>query len=137
MIVFDFDGTLSDCTHRVPLVPDWDAFYEACDKDEPIRPVIEVYSQLHHAGHRVEIWTGRRESTRDKTLGWLENFLIPAPHRLLMRADGDHREDVKIKKEWLDAARVKPAMVFEDRRSVVDMYREHGIIVFQVAPGEF
>jgi hypothetical protein len=54
-----------------------------------------------------------------------------------MRDEGDHRPDIILKKEWLDACDVKPSLVFEDRASVVSMWRENGIRCCQVAPGDF
>lgn len=135
-IVFDLDGTLADCSHRVPLLPNWDAFYSACDEDSPISPIISVYRELCKT-HLVEIWTGRRDSEEDKTLAWFEKHDIPLPSGYRMRPDGDHRPDKKLKSQWLNEAHCLPSLVFEDRSSVVNMYRDRGIQVCQVAPGDF
>jgi phosphoglycolate phosphatase-like HAD superfamily hydrolase len=94
MIIFDLDGTLADCEHRRHFVqkhshpdctcsdglndpncpriyidwkPDWKAFYEACDEDELIYPTINVFQKCA-VTHQIEVWSGRCESVRDKTL---------------------------------------------------------------------
>lgn len=136
-VVFDMDGTLSDPSHRVHHLEkkDWDAFYEACAGDTPILPMIETLRAHQFAGHTVQIWTGRRESTRQKTLDWLGQFEIDSVE-IFMRADGDFRHDTEIKGEWLREVG-KPDLVYEDRNSMVDFYRSQNIICLQVAPGDF
>jgi len=135
-IIFDLDGTLADCTHRVPMLPNWDAFYEACDKDEPIDTIAHLYRELEY--HDLHIWSGRRESERYKTYQWFKKHELRIPgDQFLMRPDNDHRPDTVLKGEWLDNADFVPDLVFEDRSSVVRMYRDRGIQVCQVAPGNF
>ena len=93
----------------------------------------------------VAIWTGRIESVRDKTLGWLKHHGIYYRQHfqeLKMRPDHDRRRDYQIKNEWLCDAQDryglgKPDLVFEDRQRVVDMYRSHGITCCQVDYGDF
>jgi FMN phosphatase YigB (HAD superfamily) len=137
-IIFDLDGTLADCTHRVPLIPDWDAFFAACDKDEPIWSIIEVYNALlDHGAWDIQIWSGRRDSAREKTLHWIERYHIHSPDALKMRPAGDDRPDAELKSQWLDEAGFVPVLIFEDRASVVRMFRDRGIRVAQVAPGVF
>lgn len=139
-VVFDLDGTLALTEHRNHFLErekkDWRGFYGACDKDEPCRPIIRVLDALACTGARVEIWSGRSSEVRAKTCGWLdENGIGYIPLR--MREEGDHRPDTVLKKEWLDACDQKPTLVFEDRATVVAMWRENGIRCCQVAPGEF
>ena len=59
-----------------------------------------------------------------------------------MRSAGDRRHDHIIKREWLHKFREENPKkvikgVFEDRSQVVDMWREEGLICYQVAPGDF
>ena len=157
-IVFDLDGTLADGKHRehhlAKSPKDWDAYFEACDGDTPIRHVVQVFLALTGDGHYVEVWSGRSEgkddSLRHKTLKWLLDECgilgtLEGPHgrgfaRLLMRSHGDRRPDVELKREWLNDARATdcaPDLVFDDRDSVVAMWRAEGIPCFQVAPGDF
>jgi hypothetical protein len=59
---------------------------------------------------------------------------------LFLRADDDFRSDDVFKKDVLDElinSGVKPDLVFDDRNSVVEMWRREGIPCFQVAEGDF
>ena len=139
-IVFDLDGTIADCTHRVHLLPDWDAFYSACFEDIPIGPIVALYKELSESFlYDIHIWTGRRQMEEDKTWMWFDEHRIPIPDRdhWKMRSDGDHRPDTVLKAQWLATVDFVPVLVFEDRTSVVQMYRDKGIQVCQVAPGDF
>lgn len=137
-VVFDLDGTLALTDHRVHFLTgekkDWRGFYAACDKDEPCRPLIDVARALMVLGHRVEIWSGRSDEVADKTREWLcANGL--AALNIRMRAEGDHQPDTTLKASWLQHG--KPDLIFEDRASVVEMWRSHGIVCAQVATGDF
>lgn len=169
MIVFDLDGTLADCEHRrhfvdpikagltwggvegdyegnwtknglsVKFTPDWKAFYEACDKDIPIEPTIHIYTQLM-ASHEIQIWSGRLELEREKTIDWLHKHLdldfysdkcCPV---LKMRPIGNSEPDDQLKEMWLLDANILDGktidFVFDDRPKVVRMWRRRGIFVF-------
>ena len=138
-VVFDMDGTLTDPRHRVHYLTqdkkDWDSFYDACDGDAPKHGVISAMQAHIAAGNTVAIWTGRRESTRKKTVDWLSRHGIEGVP-VLMREDGDRRHDVTVKGEWL-RKHGRPDLVYEDRNSMVDFYRSEGITCAQVAPGDF
>ena len=57
-----------------------------------------------------------------------------------MRSTKDNRPDDIVKKELLDKMREEgynPILVFDDRDSVVKMWRENGIPTFQVNYGDF
>ena len=145
-IVFDLDGTLALNEHRQHFVQrppgekkDWDAFFEACDKDEPNKPIVDTLKAFRHAGHRVEIWSGRSAQVIVKTQVWLSRFGLHT-FGFRCRPEGDHTPDTELKARWLEeaiAADRKPDLVFEDRASVVAMWRANGIPCCQVAPGDF
>jgi phosphoglycolate phosphatase-like HAD superfamily hydrolase len=141
----DIDGTLANLEHRLHFIEkkpaDWDGFFDACDGDAPIPEVIDTINLLHHAGATILLVSGRSDAIRDKTLDWLDKYLN-GWHGLYMRKAGDHRPDNIVKGELLNALSVdwdvaKIRGVFEDRKQVVDMYRERGLRVFQVAEGNF
>lgn len=138
-VVFDLDGTLANAEHRVHHltgeVKDWRAFYAECDKDEPVVPIVETLKAFVAAGHEIEIWTGRSDEVAAPTIDWLVRHV--GFIRLQMRKEGDHQPDTTLKASWLEQASVKPDLVFEDRASVVEMWRSHGIVCAQVAPGQF
>lgn len=147
--IFDLDGTLANIDHRVPILRDteledgtrWQHFYEACPSDTLIQPVATLFNAL--SGYRTWIWTGRGEEVRGLTCDWLYNKGLYEEYNtaLRMRATGDHRTDAMIKEEWLlslsEDDRRDLVCVFDDRDSVVDMWRSHGITCMQVASGAF
>jgi len=58
-----------------------------------------------------------------------------------MRQSRDHQPDVKLKRQWLHELnpvdRARLVAVFDDRASVVGMWRSEGVACFQVAEGNF
>lgn len=141
-------------TEKADFKPDWKAFYEACDKDEPIESTLEVFKLLA-AENEVQIWSGRCESVRFKTELWLWDHAgcgfdstLTYPQILKMRPIGDSTPDDVLKEKWLDEIieeNKKKCLlrwddhtkccseieyVFDDRPKVVRMYRRRGIFVF-------
>lgn len=153
LYIFDLDGTLANIEHRLYFIEngrnDWRSFYRACGSDEPIPAAITTLQCLQRSRAEIWIWTGRSDEVRRDTEEWLvqngiwRSRLNPfrAPEALLMRRAGDHRPDVEVKREWLSMLEPpehrRLTAVFEDRKSVVQMWRATGVPCFQVAPGEF
>ena len=153
LYIFDLDGTLALVEHRLHYIQghkkDWPAFFAACIDDPPVQSAITTLHCLRRGGGEIWVWTGRSDEVRSETLSWLVRHSIfhpywnpfEAPEQLLMCQAGDHRSDVSIKREWL--ARLDPpelvrlTAVFEDRASVVQMWRDMGVPCFQAASGEF
>lgn len=154
LYIFDLDGTLALIEHRRHFVEngnkDWPAFFAACVDDKPNLPVINTLKQLRKAGAEIWIWSGRSDEVLPQTKDWLRQhdcmpFLWPtsfrAPETLRMRKAGDYQPDTKLKASWL--AEIEPpefarlTAVFDDRKSVVDMWRAAGVACFQVAEGNF
>ena len=149
MIIVDLDGTIADCSHRLHLIQgekkDWNAFYKACKDDKPIERVLSIVNTLEEY-HDLVFITGRSEICREETYEWLDKNSYMTCSELLMRKEGDFRPDTEVKKELLDEYLNKNnmncdydsvEMVFEDRSSVVKMWRELGLTVCQVAEGDF
>jgi len=148
IIVVDLDGTLTNASYRAkqylqPGHEDWDAFYMSCGADTPIKPVIEIITDLS-AHYDIVFCTGRRESCETATREWLDRHAPALAHwPILFRKDGDHRHDVEVKPELLDNYikacdhRTVVRAVFEDRDSMVAKWRELGYTCFQPAPGNF
>ena len=141
-VVFDLDGTLALNEHRQHFVErevgkkDWRAFFAACDKDGLFWQVARILQVLDATGNRVEIWSGRSSEVIEKTRAWLGTHgLGHVPFR--GRAEGDHTPDHELKKAWLDESSQKPDLIFDDRSSVVAMWRANGIACAQVADGNF
>lgn len=167
MIIFDLDGTLADCEHRRHFVdssmpsptkkeaqeflkngckwkPNWKEFYEACDKDKPIEPTIEILDGIYQNTVRfwedVQIWSGREESVRGKTIKWLEENILwddmGSKITLKMRPIGDSIPDDVLKEKWLDEALAqskKIDFVFDSDPKCIKMWNRRGVFVFNCA----
>ena len=141
--IFDFDGTIAQVEHRRHLLDtrQWDAFFEACDQDEPFAETIAILKDLLAAGHHVEVWSGRSQSVEEKSRRWLEDQGLPGGILEKMRPIDDYTPDEKLKRQWLHERRAAgmpdPRAVFDDRQKVVDMWRAEGLICYQVNAGDF
>jgi len=135
--IFDIDGVLADCTHRLHFIdrptPDWESFFSAVDGDTPIHHNLKLMRALSDAGIYIALLTGRNERTRTLTNAWFAEAqckLGEGYDDLLMRFAGDYRPDYVIKREMLNELRAKGLnvfMAFDDRQIVVDMFTEEGV----------
>lgn len=179
MIIFNLDGTLADCEHRrhwvdpsndrEPLAfvdgkwwhvdenhqpckkwhPRWDKFEQACDCDTPIVPTIQIMTELLRSGRKIQVWSGRSESVREKTEQWLVKYTILSSkyyYELKMRPIGDSTPDDVLKESWLNEhcadlieyhfkglpypVKHDIDFVFDDHPKVVRMWHRRGIFVF-------
>lgn len=122
----------------------WPAFFRACVYDTPNKPVIQLMNDLIHGDNSVWIWSGRSDEVRADTINWLytwTSYRAGDGLSFMMRREGDHQPDDKLKLEWyrqmtgLDKNRL--VMIFDDRDRMVQMWRDNGIACLQVAPGNF
>ncbi|ARV71435.1 hypothetical protein [Vibrio campbellii] len=146
-VIVDLDGTLALNKHRSHFIdkssgrkPDWVAYFEACDKDLPNHPVIEAVNALKAQGNRVHIFSARGDIVRDKTVNWLSLHGVQYDD-LTMREMDTYTADEILKRFWLldlyPNYKNDILCVFDDRDKVVKMWRELGLICFQVAEGNF
>jgi phosphoglycolate phosphatase-like HAD superfamily hydrolase len=146
-VIFDLDGTLAiiDKRRAVAAKPDgkihWGKFFDPqnIQLDEPNVPVIEAFKAMKTAGYRVGIFSGRDAISRTETEQWLADNGIQ-PDFLRMRPQRSFTKDDILKKQWLDEEMEMGHQImctFDDRDKVVKMWRDNGIICFQVAPGDF
>ena len=147
IVIVDIDGTISKVGDRLKYLqhdkPDWDSFYDACFDDEPILPIIDLVYSLYLNQFQLVFCTGRRDSVRDQTINWFNKYFEPEIakySKLLMRKSHDFRHDTEVKPELLKNANINLediAFVLEDRNSMVQKWRELGLICLQVADGDF
>lgn len=133
-IMVDIDGTTALMSGRSPF--DETRVHE----DKPNRAVVAAVQAMHAAGHEVIFCSGRTEGCREATEKWLAEHLKVPYIGLYMRPVGDTRKDSIVKRELFDRHIRKfwdVIAVLDDRTQVVDAWREIGLTVFQVAPGDF
>lgn len=146
-IIIDLDGTICDIRQRLHYISDgiseWDKFYLACDKDEPIKPTILVVQSIYKRNPHIKpiIITGRSDIAKSATIAWLNKNKVPF-YGIYMRKQGDFTEDHILKKRLLrefiadynqisNHSGVSILFALEDRQSCVDMWKEEGIPVLQ------
>jgi FMN phosphatase YigB (HAD superfamily) len=146
IVIFDLDGTIALIDHRRHFVEgkgskatdeEWRCFFAACVDDKPNEPVIKTLHALRAQGYYIVILSGRSDEVAMETRTWLKDHDVPYDE-LHMRPAGNYEPDEKWKARFL--RRFDPATilcVFDDRQKVVDMWRRHGLVCFQVAPGDF
>ena len=154
IVIFDLDGTLAIIDKRrikagktadgkETKKMNWDVFHDASNisLDEPNTPVIKMAQLFAHNGFTIIIFSGRSDRTEHTTRSWLTRNGVPFD-KLVMRPHKTMNfvPDEILKKHMLDNAPFHIDDVFlvvDDRQKVVDMWRDLGLTVFQVAPGDF
>ncbi len=158
IVIADLDGTLADLTHRLHHVKgekkNWHAFHAECVNDTPIADVIEIVLELITApdvDRELYVLSGRNATVRKETTQWLEKHVTRHiawggyndldedggfyPPHLIMRKKRDFRPDTEVKLEMMRYLGFTPddvLCIFDDRQSVVDMWRANGYRCLQV-----
>lgn len=152
--VFDIDGTVADCTHRLDLIDkrihprakdrDYNRFFEELSHDAPIEYMVSLCRTLIAASYELENYgsvvflTGRPERTREATVDWLNEHNLTctmsddpdrdAVDNLIMRDDGDNRPSEICKRDlisdYFTRDELNRAIFFEDSPANIEMMRE-------------
>lgn len=134
-IICDLDGTLSIMGDRSP----YDG--KECSVDIVNRPVRNLLKKYRSDGYRIILVSGRNSDRGGAaaTEKWLRengvNFDV-----FWMREPGDTRRDAVIKRElYQDVIKDQYMVEFvlDDRQQTVDMWRDQGLVCFQVDKGNF
>ena len=147
-VIFDLDGTLALIDKRRDLSMvndkrDWDVFFDPnnIQLDDPNIPVITMAQLLHSQGYKIVILSGRSAITQDATIDWLNQHNVPYDDLHMRPTDrkSHFMPDNMLKQNWLFTTLRNDDIfaVFDDRQQVVDMWRDNGLTVFQVADGDF
>lgn len=144
-LLWDLDGTLANCdefVHHLRTDPkNWDKWNEHILHHTPYWDMVHLFEMYHACGHVNFIITARMENVRRDTEAWLNIVGIQDKHEgLFMRGMTDYRPDYEVKLDVLNTLRsqgIEPDIAFEDRGSVVQMYRENGLRCFQVSDGNY
>lgn len=150
-VIFDLDGTLALIDARRKISErgngkiNWGKFFDPknIELDLPNWPVIEMFDAMKSRGHKVVIFSGRSDATREATESWLDLYGIQ-PDMLVMRDSSNEKTlfmpDDQLKLGWLNEHfpnKEQILCVFDDRDKVVKMWRDNGISCFQVNYGNF
>ena len=149
LVIFDIDGVLMDSQARAQfwVDGDYEKYLNATATDKPIKQGLEVCRMfLRNHQFSVVFVTGRGDtpSHRKATLKDLEHYLgIPLDtSQLLMRAwpipEEEKYNDAVVKPKLITDAGYSLEdifMVFEDRPSIVNMWRERGTVCYQTEKG--
>ena len=118
------------------------------DGDRPIPEMVELLQMLGNDNrNRLIFCSGRGEQNRSITEKQIRQLLSARSDNenlnrinLYLRGHADFRDDSVVKSDLYDqmlADGFKPAIVFEDRASVVKMWRTLGLRCLQVAEANF
>jgi phosphoglycolate phosphatase-like HAD superfamily hydrolase len=142
-VIFDMDGTLSDCRHRLhwikgPGEKNWQKFFQGSKDDKPQHPVVRLAIQLAQ-NNAIIIASGRPESLRRVTEAWLKKYKVPY-ERIYLRDSEDRRPDGVVKMEMLDGIEADgfvPWLAIDDRDQAVEAWRQAGLFCLQCASGHY
>ena len=136
----------------------WNEFFNPAHIafDEPNEPVIKLAQMFRDWGYKILIFSGRNDRMWERTVEWLEwndvpyDLLVMRPDKFKDEswpvADGNpatpamrFMPDDILKKKMLDTFVNKDNVfcVFDDRKKVVDMWRQEGITCFEVDEAHF
>jgi phosphoglycolate phosphatase-like HAD superfamily hydrolase len=143
-IIFDVDGTIADVEHRRHFVSqkpaDWKSFRNSTVFDTPVQWVCDIAKRFIAQGDNVAFFSARNESERSITEKQISEWIGEGHQGLFLRPDGDFRRDDEFKSDLADKFEEvggKIDIVFDDRNQVVEMWRQRGTTVVQVADGDF
>jgi len=135
-VIFDVDGTLADCSHRLHFVQrpkkDWERFFAACAEDLPRQQIVRLAQELAK-NNAILIASGRPERLRKVTEAWLVQYDVPY-EKIYLRGDADRRADGTVKSEMLKLMRnhgFEPWLVIDDRETAVEGWRSLGLMCLQ------
>ena len=133
-VVVDIDGTICTRCDRDPFD------LTRVGGDLPIIDTLRVVQGMEHQ-YAIVYLTARGEESREETSRWLDKHDLSSWFRpLFMRARGDRRDDEVIKREIYEE-QIKPhynvKIALDDNPHVIKMWRDLGVLGWQVADGTF
>lgn len=142
IVVCDIDGTVAEISHRLQYAKgdtkDWKKFFSLLSADTPRTEVYEAARKLAEESSALFVFVSARpEDYRLETEQWLRDNGM-AYDNLIMRRKGDKRQDTDVKSDIYNRylKQYEIVRVFDDRPSVIRMWREKGLEVEDVGSGE-
>lgn len=143
VMIVDLDWTLfnSDERHKVCRKEDGKLDYsryfsdEMLSLDKPVKQLADIINNLKHI-YKVVVVSGRSNICEDKTLS-----MLPIEYdAVFMRNYFDYRDDSIVKQDILNLIKpfidINNTIVFDDRKRVIDMWRENWLYVFNCCQKE-
>jgi phosphoserine phosphatase len=137
-VIFDMDGTLANVSSIRHLVKpnserhwkDFHAFHRESVNVPAHAHVVNHAQTAHMLGHDVVIVTARSQMWARHTAMWLALNGVPSS-AMFMRANGDHRADVLVKADILEAISHTWDVVHavDDNPSIIALWQSKGIPV--------
>lgn len=141
VVICDLDGTLCDIRHRLHFVKgedkDWKSFFDGVSEDKVREDVKSQVAELcANENAKVIFVSARPEDYREETEKWL-SYKYHHGCTLIMRNSGDRRPDTEVKEEIYEKylKNLNIIRVFDDRPSVIKMWRDKGLEVEDVGEG--
>lgn len=143
-IIFDVDGTIADVEHRRHFVSqqpaDWKSFRNSTVFDTPVQWVCDIAKRFIAQGEEVAFFSARNESERSITEKQITEWIGDGHKGVFLRPNDSYEPDEVFKSNLADKFEEmggKIDLVFDDRNKVVEMWRNRGTMVVQVAEGDF
>lgn len=155
--VFDLDDCIANTSVRMRkygIYPNadlthvnWEAFYEECDTDYPIKSTINIMNALHASGWNILILSCRSAAVSQKTSKWLHDNDVNFDKAILRNFKKDKPGEVKsaiwkinaldvfLQTNGLEKSDI--IAIFDDRKENVDTFREFGYICMQNADNDY
>lgn len=145
-IICDLDSTLCDNSHRMHHIQgekkQWKAYNEACVDDTPNQWCVAIIHAMRLT-HTIVFVTGRSLEYHDHTIHWIMKHVGPSTHggyEIYMRPEKDFKPDTEVKRVLYQshiAERLDVVFCLEDRKGVVEMYRDLGLVCLACAEGDY
>ena len=146
-IIVDVDGTVADIEHRRKWVTngekDWKRFFQEMDRDKLrtevwntiLKDSVENNAEIVFISGRPDNWRWTTEDWMERLMG---DFILLNDPMLFMRPASNSSPDTEIKQNILNKYFHKENIlrVYDDRPSVIRMWRENGLEVVDVGDGE-
>lgn len=148
-IVFDIDGVLADCSHRLHYIQgdnkDYGKFYsnEEVLKDKPIynpiciiRGVENINEFLNEEDEIiVTLISGRNERCKKSTIQWLRGklYIYIDEDEIYLRSENDYRPAHEVKEDLIKKhiGFENILFAFDDDDQVNEMYKKHGVMCYK------
>lgn len=146
VVIFDVDGTIADCEHRRKYVDgtlgytDWNKFRSETAFDTPVQHICDIAKRFIKSGDHVAFFSARNESEREITEQQISKWIGDGHKGLFLRPNDSYEPDEVFKANLADKFEElggKIDLVFDDRNKVVEMWKNRGTTVVQVAEGDF